>query len=103
MSNNISEASFQKMVIQIAQSNGWKYYHPPDNIPNKQGKRQNIVSGYPDLTLVRGERLIFAELKRNTGYASKEQKEWIEALSTAKAEAYIWKPKDLHTIIKLLK
>lgn len=98
----ISEASWQKMVIQLAVSKGWKYYHPPDNIPNKAGKRQYVVAGYPDLTLVKDNRLLFIELKRNLGKTTKEQVEWLEALKKAGAEVYVWRPKDYNEVVQVL-
>jgi hypothetical protein len=91
------------MVIGIAIGFGWKYYHPPDNIPNRAGNRQTVIAGFPDLTLVRDERLVFVELKRNKARATVPQIKWLEALSATGAETYVWKPKDLSEVTTILK
>ena len=98
----MSEAAFQRIVIFFATKNGWKYYHPPDNIPRRNGAVQNIVAGYPDLTLVKDNRLIFAELKRNKGKVSLKQEQWLNALSKAGAETYVWKPENIKEIQNIL-
>lgn len=99
----ITEANWQKIVIKIAEEYGWKWYHPPDNIPNKAGRRQSVKAGYPDLTLVRNNRLIFIELKTNKGKATEQQEDWLEALSKAGAETHILRPKDILKVHKILK
>ena len=99
----VSESDWQKIVIKIAVRNDWKWYHPPNNLPNKYGNIQNIVAGYPDLTLVKDKRLLFVELKTDKGRVSKEQKEWQEVLKKAGCECYIWRPKDLIEVQKILR
>jgi len=87
-----SERQFQAFVIARAKNNGWKYYHPPDNRPVNGKVQQGIVKGFPDLTLVKGSRLVFAELKTETGRVAPEQKEWLSMLEAAGAEVYVWRP-----------
>ncbi len=53
-------------------------------------------AGFPDLCLVRGDRLLFAELKQDGRYPGPKQREWHEALMTSGAYVYVWKPKDWH-------
>jgi hypothetical protein len=56
---------------------------------------QGDGAGFPDLVLVRGDRLIFSELKTDTGRVSDNQRQWIEALeATCKAEVYVWRTAD---------
>lgn len=50
-------------------------------------------NGWPDLTLVKGDRLIFAELKSAKGRLTLEQVNWLEALGVP-AESYVWRPTD---------
>ncbi len=45
--------------------------------------------------------LIFAELKTDSGKASKAQLEWIRAIAPH-AEVYLWRPADLDDIAKRL-
>jgi hypothetical protein len=59
--------------------------------------------GYPDLTLVRGGRMVFAELKAQDGRLSAEQTAWLDALKQTKAEVYVWKPSDWPTIKRVLR
>lgn len=88
-----SERQFQSFVIARALNNGWTYYHAPDNKPDKNGRIQSgIVKGFPDLVLLKGSKLVFAELKTETGRVSPEQKEWLAKLSATGCETYIWRP-----------
>lgn len=49
--------------------------------------------GFPDLVLVKGTRLIFAELKADTGRVSPAQQRWLDALG-ATSRAVVWRPRD---------
>jgi hypothetical protein len=49
--------------------------------------------GWPDLTLVRGDRLIFAELKSTEGKLTDDQVEWLTMLGNVGTVA-IWRPCD---------
>jgi hypothetical protein len=97
----ISERDWQAHVIKIATLKGWRYYHPPDNRP-VNGRIQKVVSGFPDLCLIKGTRMIFAELKKEKGLVSPEQQEWIEAIEGCNIAVYVWRPSDLHTIVEIL-
>ena len=44
--------------------------------------------------MVKGGRLIFAELKSSRGHAAIEQRAWLDDLGWAGAETYIWFPLD---------
>lgn len=67
-----SEAAFQQQVLNLAGFYGWCSYHTHDS--------RRSQAGFPDLVLVRGAELIFAELKTDTGRVRPEQQEWIAAL-----------------------
>lgn len=97
----ISERDWQTHVLKIADLKGWKYYHPPDNRP-VNGRIQKVVSGYPDLCLIKGSRMIFAELKREKGIVSPEQQEWIAAIKGCGIEVYVWRPSDLQSLVEIL-
>jgi len=60
------------------------------------------VSGYPDLCLIKGSRMIFAELKREKGIVSVEQQEWITAIKGCGIEVYVWRPSDLQSLVEIL-
>lgn len=52
--------------------------------------------------LVKDTRLIFAELKKETGKTTPEQDEWLEALRIAGAEVYVWRPSQMREVIQIL-
>ena len=89
----MTEAELQETVREIAKTTGWLYYH------TYRSKRS--PAGFPDVVLVRPPRVIFAELKSDTGKLTKEQRTWIEALLFC-GEAYVWRPKDLELISAVL-
>lgn len=113
----IRECDFQDQVVQLAQLQGWRVYHPFDS--------RRSVAGFPDLTLVRGSELIFAELKTDTGRVRAEQLDWIDALRTVAAavenaagrlvgvpgadqpppavEVHIWRPSNFDEILARLR
>lgn len=91
----MNEKSFQGAVIEYADLTGWLSYHTHDS--------RHSAPGFPDLVLVRDNRLIFAELKTDTGRLSPAQRDWIEALSAAGAEVHVWRPSQWSEIIETLK
>lgn len=93
-----NERQFQTRVTQVAQLLGWRVYSIPDS-------RRATLSGYPDLTMWKLSplpRLLFVELKTNTGKLSKEQSVVLNELQQTGAEVYVWRPKDYDTIVRLL-
>lgn len=99
-----SEAAFQQQVLNLATYYGWRSYHTHDSRRSK--------AGFPDLVLVRGPELIFAELKTDKGRVRPEQQEWITALQEVsehadcarfiasdaggqvRVDVYLWRPRD---------
>lgn len=86
----VSEAVFQRQVIELAKRFGWTVYHVPDS-------RRVTVRGCPDLIMIneRQRRLMFAELKSATGRLTPEQKFWLRVLESAGVETAVWRPADL--------
>ena len=87
----ITEKEFMAQVVQLAKLRGWLCYHTYD--------ARNSAAGFPDLVLVRRERLIFAELKRNGGKPTPEQLQWLAALRavatvTPAVHVRLWRPMD---------
>jgi len=93
------EAKFMLDVKMEAKQNGWMYFHPYDS--------RKSEPGFPDCTMVRNGRLIFAELKAYKGARGKPtefQQDWLEELATVRtAEVYLWNPSDMETIKQVLK
>ena len=67
-------------------------------------------AGFPDLCLVRGPRLVFAELKgpnEKLAKVSANQKVWLDRLRVVAefaevVEVYLWRPKDWDDILRIL-
>ena len=77
-----SEKQFTAQVEALAERHSWLVYHTHDS--------RRSQPGYPDLTMVRDGRVIFAELKTVKGRPSAAQKKWLAALS--KSDPGDWKP-----------
>lgn len=105
---SITEAQWQNQVLQIAAWNGWTHrYHAPDNRPGPNGRVQAVRAGFPDLVLLRDDgphhRLVFVELKRETGRVTSEQLDWLDRLNDVPGvEAYLWRPSDRPHVERLL-
>lgn len=79
----------------LAKLRGWVWYHTHDS--------RRSPAGFPDLVLVRGRRLVFAELKREGEKPTAEQQRWLDALAaTGAVEAYLWRPSDWEEIEQTL-
>lgn len=82
----VAEKQFMAGVLEYASLHGWLAYHTHDS--------RRSAAGYPDLTLVRGGRLLFAELKGAQGRVSDAQAVWIGALRSAGCDVRVWRPGD---------
>jgi hypothetical protein len=92
----LSERAFQGQVLDLARILGWTVYHPA---LSKWSER-----GWPDLALCRPPRLLFAELKRETGKTSSDQDRWLSMLGACHGvESYLWRPSDLDGITEVLR
>ena len=90
-----SEAQFQNAVLNVARAGGWgPIYHTKISMMS--------AAGFPDLVMVRGTRVVFAELKSAKGKVSAAQMEWHEALAATAAEAFIWRAADWDEIEEVL-
>ena len=91
----LTELAWQAQVVELARTLGWRCYHTHNS--------QHSAAGFPDLTLARGERLLFAELKTTKGRTTAAQEEWLRALSVAGAETYLWRPGEWDAVVGLLR
>lgn len=85
----MTEADLQARVIRAARLTGWRTYHTHDS--------RRSDAGFPDLVLVHAgqRRIMYRELKSARGRVRPEQREWLELLTAAGADAGIWRPADL--------
>lgn len=108
----MSEKDFQQQILDLARVYRWRSYHTHDS--------RHSAAGFPDLVLVRGPELLFAELKTETGKVSDAQADWIADLERvassvqtirdrlnnwtpgndtgACVEVFVWRPSDWDAI-----
>lgn len=90
-----SEKEFQAEVRSEAVFHGWMVYAVWDS--------RKTPAGWPDLSLVRGTRLMFWELKKQKGRKpTDDQLAWLSALSEAGAETSVYRPSDWDIIVSRL-
>lgn len=86
----LTERAFQAQVVQYAKLHGWLVFHDFDS--------RRSEPGLPDLLMVRGSRLVFAELKVGKNKLSAAQEKWVAALSVTANAVYVWRPEDWQSI-----
>lgn len=89
----ISEAEWQTAVLELAEMLGWSWHHETDSRRTK--------AGWPDLVLWR-ERIVFVELKKESGRVSPAQAAVLDGLAAAGGEVYVWRPSDLPAVQRVL-
>jgi hypothetical protein len=108
----LTESQWASVVNDTAKLGGWRRYHTYLS--------RRSPAGFPDLVLVRGPRLIFAELKTDvkTSRLTEDQEGWLEALReveqalkiagvgtwrcAARVEVYVWRPSDFDDVSEIL-
>lgn len=92
---DVSEADFQHCVVDLARWLGWECWRDNDSRRND--------AGWPDLALVRDERMILCELKTERGRLRAEQAYWMRLLLRVQGvEYYLFRPSDWSVILKTL-
>lgn len=97
----ITEREFMAQVTQLAEIRGWSWAHFRPAMTAK-GWRTPVSGplgkGWPDLVLVRGKQILFAELKRDGAKETPEQRHVLNLLAEAHPEAgngiVVWRPRD---------
>ena len=88
----LSEGAFESHIVERATAAGW-HCHGARLAPQ----------GFPDLLLVKDERCIVAELKRNDGCVSAAQAIWLEVLRrVTRMDVAVWRPEDWLTVTDAL-
>ena len=78
----MSEKQLQAAIVDYAAKTGWRAYHTYDS--------RKSVPGFPDLVLIRRERLVAAELKVGRNKPTRAQWDWLEAFAGTGAETCVW-------------
>lgn len=90
-----SERQFQRAVMDLARWRKWLVFHDQDSRRNP--------AGMPDLVMVRSGRLVFAELKSETGTFRADQRVWLNALREVRGvEVYCWRPSSWPEVERVL-
>lgn len=91
----MTESDLQAVIVETAELAGWLVFHDHD-------ARRN-PAGLPDLILVKPPRVVFLELKTDTGRIRPAQQVWLDALAQCDtiASALI-RPEHLETVIEYL-
>ena len=86
----MTEAELLEAVRDLARYRKWLTYHTH--------RSDRSEPGFPDLVMARADRLIFAELKSETGKMSVPQRTWMTALRAfdGAVEYHLWTPRDWH-------
>jgi len=91
----MTEKEFMQQVRDLAKLCGWLTYHTYDS--------RRSPEGFPDLVLVRGNQMVFAELKSERGKVRPEQRMWLDALEkVCDVEVYLWRPHNWDEIVERL-
>jgi len=100
----MTEAEFQRTVCETLRLFGWRYCHQRP-ARTSRGWRTAIIgdTGFPDIVAVRGDRVLWLELKAERGKLSDEQSRWLAALGLAGQDVHCWRPSDWTTIEETLR
>ncbi len=113
----ISEKDWAATVIDMAQKLNWRVAHfraarTGRKYIGKDGKEREAWTtpvqadgaGFPDLLMIRGERVIVAELKSYAGQVEPRQQEWLDAFEgNTGIESYVWQPQDADLVERTLR
>ena len=91
-----TEAEFLRQVLQLARICGWRsaHFRPARTATGWRTPLQGDAAGFPDLVLIRGPRLVVAEIKSERGRPTPEQSAWLAAFEGVGVEAFLWRPRD---------
>lgn len=84
----MNERQLQDAIIDLCKLYGLRVYHPWLSVRSSPG--------WPDLAIC-GKRMLFRELKSDTGRLTKAQHEWGVTLGVAGQDWDVWRPADLRS------
>lgn len=96
----LTEDDWQGQVVDIAKRHRWRIMHLPQFMFRRRGAL--MIPGWPDLVLIKGTRVVFAELKAARGVVSPEQRAVLTALAASGNEVALWRPADLADVMAVL-
>jgi hypothetical protein len=92
----VTEREFTDQVLRLARLYRWRtaHFRPARTEAGWRTAVSGDGKGFPDLVLVRGMRILVAELKVDKNNPTPEQSAWLEAFRKTSAEVYLWRPTD---------
>lgn len=103
----VDERHFQETVKKLAHFYGWHGFHNSFSHGAVTGVHTFGMgddhydsNGFPDWIFVRGEHLLFRELKTKVGRLSEDQKRWCRWLTEAGQDYDVWRPGDEEKVVK---
>lgn len=90
----VDERTFRRQLLDLARMLRWRAYFTWTSV--------HSPPGFPDIVLVRGPRLVIAELKSEDGKLTEPQRVWLLDLVGTCAEVYLWRPSYLQRIAEVL-
>ena len=94
----LTERELSQQVFDLAVLTGWRVVRFPAWRPT------STTPGFPDIVAVRGGRLLFAELKTETGKLTPAQREWLWLLAEAGGvDVYVWRPSNWRQAVQVLR
>ena len=101
----LTERDFMAQVTQLAAIRHWHWLHVRPGMTQHSWRTPisgPLGKGFPDLMLVRGERILFMELKREGAKATPEQVEVLGILGGAAETMLVW-PNDWDELERVLR
>jgi len=103
---NQSGAAWEQQIIALAHLWGWTVASFRSvRVQRRDGSSyfatpvQADGAGWPDLVLVRGDRLLFRELKTDRAVTRRAQREWLSRLAATGADVGVWRPRGWDQIV----
>ena len=96
----MSERLLQLEIVSYARKHGWRVMHVDTARTGGHWTTATVYDGkgWPDLVMLRGPRLVVAELKAPTGKVTPEQTAWLDAFEDIGAEVHVWRESDWERI-----
>jgi hypothetical protein len=95
VSGTVSESAFMDTILQAAEIYGWWTYHTHDS--------RRSTAGFPDLVLIKPPRVIFLEVKSETGRLSRAQADVLAMLEAVDyVRSGVVRPSDWEQIVEWL-
>lgn len=102
----ITEAEWQRTVVELAELSGYRVMHVrKSRVRDDRHATATSIPGWPDLYLFhpgRGEHFA-AELKSQRGRLSADQTTCISELTSSGLTVYVWRPADWDAVQKRLR